>query len=110
MPRPSSPARRSSRALRAHRDGEGHLQDQLDVFDAGRAALELLCPAQPGRDTDSGARRQLAEHVCRDVEDSRQTSACRRVAAQLIREGHVIDALQMAIDAGHVTPRGDLPQ
>lgn len=33
-------------------------------------------------------RRQLAEHVRRVFEESRQTSGCRRVAAQLNREGH----------------------
>jgi putative transposase len=33
-------------------------------------------------------RRQLAAHVQRIFDDSRQTSGCRRVAAQLNREGH----------------------
>jgi putative transposase len=33
-------------------------------------------------------RRQLAEHVQRVFDDSRQTSGCRRVTAQLNREGH----------------------
>lgn len=33
-------------------------------------------------------RRQLAEHVSRVFNGSRQTSGCRRVAAQLNREGH----------------------
>jgi len=33
-------------------------------------------------------RRELAGHVQRAFEDSRQTSGCRRVAAQLNREGH----------------------
>ena len=33
-------------------------------------------------------RRQLAKQVAQVFEDSRQTSGCRRVAAQLNREGH----------------------
>ena len=56
---------------------------------AGRAALEFLRLAQPGRDADRGAAaRSWASQVRRVFDGSRQTSGCRRVAAQLNREGH----------------------
>ena len=73
---------RRSRALRADRGGEGQLHDHLDVPAAGRAALVVLCLAQPGRDRRPQARRrELAAQVRRVFDDSRQTSGCRRVAA-----------------------------
>ena len=86
-PRPSSRGRRSSRALRGDRGGEGQLQGRLDVSAARRAPLVVLCLAHPGRDPTATRGRELAAHVCRVFEASRQTSGCRRVAAALNREG-----------------------
>jgi hypothetical protein len=54
MPRPSSPGRSRSGTLRADRGGEGQLLDHLDVLDAGRAPVQLLRLAEPGRDPDPG--------------------------------------------------------
>src|SRR5215471_11008573 len=51
--RPSSRGRTRSRAVCGDRRGEGQLQDRLDVPAAGRAPLQLLCLAQPGRDRHS---------------------------------------------------------
>ena len=56
---------------------------------AARAALEFLCLAQPGRDADRGpAAASWRRRSARVFDESRQTSGCRRVAAQLNREGH----------------------
>jgi hypothetical protein len=53
-PRPSSPGRLGSGALRAHRGEEGQLQDHLDVRSARRSALVVLLLAQPDRHPDGG--------------------------------------------------------
>jgi transposase InsO family protein len=56
-------------------------------------------------------RRQLAEHVQRVFDDSRQTSGCRRVAAQLNREGRecsvgLVADLMRELGLKAVQPRG----
>jgi transposase InsO family protein len=56
-------------------------------------------------------RRQLAEHVQRVFDDSRQTSGCRRAAAQLNREGHecsvgLVADLMRELGLKAVQPRG----
>jgi hypothetical protein len=49
-PRPSSPGRTRSGAMRVDRRGEGHLSGRVDVPNAGCAPVELLCLAPPGGD------------------------------------------------------------
>ena len=56
-------------------------------------------------------RRELAEHIKRVFDDSRQTSGCRRVAAQLNREGHecsvgLVADLMRELGLRAVQPRG----
>jgi putative transposase len=58
------------------------------VRDAGRAPLVVLCLAQPGRDRHGGRRRELAAQVRRVLGAGRGAYGCRRVAAQLNREGY----------------------
>src|SRR5256885_11587568 len=53
-PRPSSPGRTRSGALRGDRRGEGRLSDRVHVPAAGRVPLDVLRVAPPGRDGDRG--------------------------------------------------------
>ena len=86
--RPSSPRRTRSRALRGDRGGEGLLRRGLDVSVAARATLEIYAWRNKIESPGGTRRRELAGQVRRVFDASRQTSGCRRVTAQLNREGH----------------------
>ena len=58
------------------------------MSDADRGALVVRRLARPDRGATATRRRQLAGHVRRVFEQSRQTFGCRHVAAQLNCEGH----------------------
>ena len=86
--RPSSRGRSRSRAVRRDRRGEGQLQDRLDVPAAGRATLLVLCLAQQGGDRDRGPAPRAGRPGDAGFGAGRGAYGCRRVAAQLNREGH----------------------
>jgi hypothetical protein len=72
----------------AHRGGDGHLSDHVDVPAARRGPLDLYGWRHRAESPTAARRRVLAEHVRRVFEASRQTSGCRRVAAEFNgREG-----------------------
>ena len=58
------------------------------MLDAGRATVEFLRLALPGGVADRGAPSPAGHRGAAVFDGSRQTSGCRRVAAQLNREGH----------------------
>ena len=68
---------------------KANYDDGLDVSAAAGAAVVFLCLAQPGRDADAkpGAA-QLAMQVRRVFAPAAAPTGCRRVTAQLNREGH----------------------
>src|SRR3954453_1996532 len=85
-PRPSSPGRIRSAALRGDRRGEGHLSHRPDV-PAARCLRSAFYAWRERADTaTTRRRRELAEHVRRVFDASRGTSGGRRVTAALTRQ------------------------
>nr|MDQ3825938.1 IS3 family transposase [Actinomycetota bacterium] len=60
----------------------------MDVPDGGCGALVVLCLAYQVETATAARRRELAEHIKRIFDTSRQTYGCRRMAAALNRQGH----------------------
>ena len=60
----------------------------MDVPDGGCGALVVLCLAYQVETATAARRRELAEHIKRIFDTSRQTYGCRRMATALNRQGH----------------------
>jgi len=85
--RPSSPGRSRSRALRVDRGGEGQLPGAVDVHDADGVAVVVLCLAVPGRDPHRAAPPAARRAGRGGVRRLPRHLQCRRVAAELNRQG-----------------------